>query len=35
MLSDVRVRRAIIMAVDQDAIVDGFYYGESDPAHFW
>jgi peptide/nickel transport system substrate-binding protein len=34
MMQDVRVRRAIIMAVDQDAIVSAFYYGEADPAHF-
>lgn len=34
LMSDPRVRRAIIMAVDQDAIVEAFYYGEADAAHF-
>ncbi|MEP9367339.1 ABC transporter substrate-binding protein [Xanthobacter sp. VNH20] len=34
LMQDIRVRRAIIMAVDQDAIASAFYYGEADPAHF-
>jgi peptide/nickel transport system substrate-binding protein len=34
MMQDVRIRRALIMAVDQDALVSAFYYGEADPAHF-
>jgi peptide/nickel transport system substrate-binding protein len=34
LMSDIRVRRAMIMAVDQAAIAEAFYYGEADPAHF-
>lgn len=33
-LSDILVRKAINAAIDRQAIVDGLYYGEADPANF-
>jgi peptide/nickel transport system substrate-binding protein len=32
---DVRVRRALLHAIDRDAIVDGLYSGKTQAQHFW